>query len=289
MNGSNLDHVRDLYAELNSRIDASTASGFTRFLNYGYRPIEDEPPVGPKIAAFAPGRDSLQLLFQLIRDVDSGWSSVLEVGSGRGGNLWALNRFLNVESTIGIDLSRPGLSNAKSSGSPGTFVEGDAAALPFRTRSVGLVLTLESSCHYPDLDRYLREVARVVAHDGQFLYGDILPTPVARQIPDALERLGFRVLSARDVTRNVLAARAERGSNAQALLDGGRSAPSAPDWVGGPDSHAYRGMAQGSLQYFLIQARRSRTAPTTASLFDPSTRAQIAEGAATVARALDFS
>jgi len=288
MTGGERNQVKALYAALNDRLENSGASGFTRFLNFGYRPLEGDTKVGPKIAPFAPGHDSLQLLFQLVNGAIPSGGLVVDLGCGRGGNLWACKHFLGTERGIGIDIARSSLQYARSMASHRMLIEGDAMCLPLRGKSVDTVLTVESSCHYSDLEGYLREVARVVKVGGWFLYADVLPATVAEAIPLALTSLGMRVECSRDVTPNVLMSRSARNAHARSILSKHGEDSASQEWVGGPGSKAFEGLSDGSLKYFMIRAQGSAARQPSDHLFDKMVRATIVEGARRIAEALEL-
>ena len=90
------------------------------------------------------------------------------------------------------------------------FVNGDAESLPLATDSVDVLLSLETSCTYPDLERFYREVARVLRPGGTFLYADLMPTAIVDSIEVVLGRLGLDRGYHRDISANVVASRQAR-------------------------------------------------------------------------------
>jgi ubiquinone/menaquinone biosynthesis C-methylase UbiE len=52
------------------------------------------------------------------------------------------------------------------------FVQGDAQDLPFADETFDAVINVEASHQYPDFERFLAEVARVLRPGGHFLYTD---------------------------------------------------------------------------------------------------------------------
>lgn len=143
------------------------------FLNYGY---EEDPPMGiPLSASDEHDRYFIQLYHRTATQVDLDGKRVLEVGCGHGGGASYLARTLRPASYTGLDLNPTGIAFCrKRHNVPGLeFVKGDAQNLPFPDQSFDTVINIESSHLYPELPRFLDEVARVLRSGGHFLYADL--------------------------------------------------------------------------------------------------------------------
>lgn len=144
------------------------------FLNYGYQEEGsnfdwiNEEDLEQKCSA--------NLIRTLLGDADLRGKKILEIGSGRGGNCSYLVRYVGAASVTGLDFCPAhiefcdrvhrldGLS----------FVAGDAMALPFADEEFDVVINIESSHSYPDLNRFGEEVRRVLKKDGVFFYADTM-------------------------------------------------------------------------------------------------------------------
>jgi ubiquinone/menaquinone biosynthesis C-methylase UbiE len=94
---------------------------------------------------------------------------VLEVGSGAGAGLNFLSRLESQSEFVGVDLSRQAVARAHevySRPHSVSFVLGDAENLPFEDAAFDAVINVESSHNYPNLDRFLSEVSRVLRPNG---------------------------------------------------------------------------------------------------------------------------
>ena len=99
--------------------------------------------------------------------------AVLEVAVGTGLNL----PHLPVDITLtGLDVSGPMLSAARAkaqdSGRAVTWVEGDAEQLPFPDSHFDTVVCTFAMCGFPDYERALAEIVRVVRPNGRILLAD---------------------------------------------------------------------------------------------------------------------
>jgi ubiquinone/menaquinone biosynthesis C-methylase UbiE len=142
------------------------------FLNWGY---EEDPPMGlPLDESDEPNRFCIQLYHQTATQVDLTGKDVLEVSCGHGGGASYLVRTLHPGSYTGLDFNAAGIEFCqKRHNLPGLeFVQGDAQNLHFPDQSFDAVINVEASHIYPDFERFLGEVARVLRPGGHFLYAD---------------------------------------------------------------------------------------------------------------------
>lgn len=193
-----------LYAELLRRLEHAPGSRHGRFMNFGYRARPGEQTAGPPLPPRLPGRDSAQLALEVVGDTDVR-GRVLEVGCGRGGNLWVLHRLLGAETVVGIDLVPAAVAFAgrDARARQALFLVGDAELLPFADRSVDVVLSIESSSTYGDPEAFLRGVARVLRPGGTFAHADLLPADLVPELRRAVAALGLREVHHRDISANV--------------------------------------------------------------------------------------
>ena len=243
-----------LYTELNRRFEATGTSRHARFLNFGYRALPGEPTAGPDLPPRLPNRDSAQLLLEVAGDTDLS-GTVVEIGCGRGGNLWLMHRHLGAQAVVGVDLTAASVRFARrdARADHALFVNGDAEAVPLADDSADVVLSLETSCTYPDVEAFYREVARILRPGGTFLYADLMPTPIVATIARVFADLGFTARHHRDISANVGAsrsARAERQARAIALADETRTNT---EWVGAEGGLVHDAITGPDNQYFLYR------------------------------------
>ena len=198
---------RDFYDEVAERLPSPQFI----FLNYGYAETSSE-----SCRWIAPSDQSQKYHLNLVKHVMSGveltGQTVLEVGSGRGGNCYYLSRYTQAKRICGIDRCEANVRFCRAVHRlPKTsFLKGDAEQLPFRSEAFDVVLNLESSHCYPHFERFLAEVYRVLKAQGTFCYADLwflefleLDWKRRRQ---ALDAVPFIPLSEEDISEPVFQA-----------------------------------------------------------------------------------
>lgn len=253
---ANFDNLNEVVAD--SKFDRHL-----RFFNFGYRPLGDDEPVGPRLGPGFPNQDSAQLLFQVIGPTDLTGARVVEVGCGRGGNLWLLRRHFGTAEVIGADIAYKSVAFCRRSmpEPDAQFVVADAERVPVGTAVADAVVSVETSCTYPDIEAFFRDVARMVRDGGHFLYTDLLLTALVDPFVTVLEQLGFELLHRRDITANVCAsrdARAERQKLAFGATPDSDETTMA-EFVGREGSRLYDSLTDGEHQYTILRFRKVRT------------------------------
>jgi ubiquinone/menaquinone biosynthesis C-methylase UbiE len=176
------------------------------FMNYGYAVASDQTL--PLDAQDEPDRQWIQLYHHVAAAIDLTGSTVLEVGSGRGGGASFIKRYLKPARMIGVDLSSQavGLSRERHRVEGLEFCVGDAEHLSFEDSSLDAVVNVESSHCYPSFDRFLNEVRRVLRPGGHFLYADFRDRENLAAWQKSLQNSELALLRENEITANVVAA-----------------------------------------------------------------------------------
>ena len=175
------------------------------FLNLGYHPSPDDTgetiELTEELARF---QCNLNLYTQALGAVRLRGRDVVEVGSGRGGGAAALVAHHQPRSYVAIEGSRKQAALCGSIHPHVQFVHGNACALPLPDASADVVLNVESSHCYSDLDAFISEVRRVLRPGGVFCLTDIVYEKARIVRYFELLRQNFRVERQADVTANVV-------------------------------------------------------------------------------------
>ncbi|MFN8101293.1 MAG: class I SAM-dependent methyltransferase [Mycobacterium sp.] len=222
------------------------------FLNWGY---EEDPPMGiPLDAADEADRYSIQLYHRVATQTDITGKKVLEVSCGHGGGASYLTRTLRPACYTGLDFNAAAIDFDKERHKMARleFVCGDAHALPFAAASFDVVINVEASHIYPDFDKFVREVARVLRPGGHFLYTDFLNRANFPAWDVGLAQPGLRVVSRTDISRNVLRGLTHNSARTVDLID--RYSPAylrrfTSEFAVVEGSMFYRDLERGELEY----------------------------------------
>lgn len=163
---------------------------------------------------------SEQLYFQTLQGLpyaknDFKALKVLEVGCGMGEGLNFLTRLVDPARAVGLDISGAAVRRANAILARGdrlTYVEGDAESLPFEDGEFDLVINVESSHNYPDVEKFFHEVARVLRPGGHFSIIDVFDPRSYQRFTGRLQQdiTAFEWIHERDVTENVKSAIRQR-------------------------------------------------------------------------------
>lgn len=175
------------------------------FMNYGYISFDSNhrpPELGPEDENF---RYQIQMYHYLASTVDWTDAHALEVGSGRGGGASFITRYFKPKSMTGVDLSDKAVAfcNQQHATVEGLrFVQGDAEALQFPDESFDIIINVESSLYYPNVERFFAHVVRLLKPNGHFLYVDMRYYEEVENWHKQLMDTGLEKLHEEDITRN---------------------------------------------------------------------------------------
>jgi len=172
-----------------------------KFMNYGYLG-NNRPELHPHDEA---ERYPIQLYDYLAGLIDIRGKKVLEVGCGRGGGSSYLTRYHEPEMYHAMDLSDVAIAFCKKEYQLENLVhlEGDAQNLPFPDGSFDVIINVESSHCYPDINKFFQEVSRVLKPGGYFLYTDLRNKTNIDYLRACLKECPLKIEHEEDITGNV--------------------------------------------------------------------------------------
>ncbi len=250
--------VQSFYDRINDSLSDSIYADDAVFFNFGYL-----PDGGPRAARFElpphwPNRNRVDLVLELIGDCDLGGRDLLDVGCGRGGTILTVERFFAPGEIWGLDLSTSAVRfcRRRITNPAAHFVAGESERLPFLDGFFDVVLNVESSCLYPDIYAFYREVHRVLGPGGRFLYTDLMPVEHLESYGSCLRGLGLALERDQDITPNVLRSLEAHAARNLEVHDAPEGREVMEFFLAMPGSKPYRDLQEGRLSYRIWQLRK---------------------------------
>ena len=175
------------------------------FMNYGYSNNNREILLQKNDLK---NKYSAQLYDYVANNVDIKGTDILEVGCGRGGGLSYINRYLLPKTVTGLDLNSKAIKFCRKnySGEKNTFLQGNAQMLKFEDNSFDVVINVESSHRYNQMNKFLDEVYRVLRPGGYFLLADFRLQDQIENLHEQLKKSNFKMMLNEIITPHVLEA-----------------------------------------------------------------------------------
>ncbi len=190
--------IIDLYDLLSVEKSKNPYARFSTYLNYGLLSKGQNYEGNQKA--------SMNLIESICEKIDFTNKMVIDVGCGRGGNLFYINSHFEAEYLVGVDLSYENVLFCGSKGAQIDFVQADAENLPFAKKIFDIVINIESALHYPNIDKFYWEVERVLKDGGIFIYVDIIENGEYEKRKELLLNSDFYFVQECDYTKCVLEA-----------------------------------------------------------------------------------
>ncbi len=225
-------------------------------MNYGYVPLEKGIPLILEQEDEL-NRHFIQLYEKVISPTNLSDKVVLEVGSGRGGGTSYVARYHHPRTTQGMDFSPEAIAFSKARHSDIKNVEflvGDAENIPLPDHSMDIVLNVESSHCYANVEKFIAEVARVLRPGGWFLFADMRTPSEMIQLRELMEaRSSWKKVEEEDISMQVLAALKADDTLKQSFME--MSVPAGMrewfgEFAGKPEGIVFNNLQKGNLLYY---------------------------------------
>mgnify|MGYP002397289805 CR=1 FL=1 len=173
------------------------------FMNYGYNDTNEHVELDQEDE---PNRYSIQLYHRLAKKVDIADKDILEVGCGRGGGLSYITKTFKPKSALGIDLDARAakFGNSFYSSTRLRFEQGNAQELKLEDQSRDIIFNVESSHRYPQMEKFLAEVYRVLRPGGYFMITDFRYPHEMQEYHQHIEKFGFTQFDEQIINPNVV-------------------------------------------------------------------------------------
>ena len=175
------------------------------FMNHGFYPVSED------IEEFE-FKHQIELYNQAIKEIDLDGKAILEIGCGRGGgSKWISSRH-NLSMYYACDISEENITFCNKTNTNDKIIYSvmDSQNLEYPDNSFDLVICIESSHNYKNMELFFENVRRVLKKTGQLVLLDnyvLGEEAIQNQLMsiDSIKgsAVGFTVLEYVDITENV--------------------------------------------------------------------------------------
>lgn len=235
-------------------------NGGINFLNYGFagnnnitlhKEDEDE-------------RYPIQLYHYVVTHLDLKKRKVLEVGCGRGGGSSYINRYLNPEKIVGIDICKKSIAfchNAYKHKENIHFVRGNAMNLDdhFDVQHFDVIVNIESSHRYQNISQFLDGAYKITRPNGHMLLADFRDSHEIESLKKSFSASGWKLVKEENITLNVVKALELDDSRRQSLIR--QLTPrlmhnTAREFSGTKGTRLYDSFVQGKRKYYYFVLKK---------------------------------
>lgn len=252
--------IQDTYNTYHQQLQSAVFHEHSIFMNLGYVATDALEHSTITLPERMVGKQYIKLVLEVIGDCDLDAKRILDGGCGRGGTINVVQTYFHPQSATGIDLASGAIDfcNAYHDFPNTRFLQGDAENFPFPDNSFDVVLNIESSHHYANIEAFYEGVYRVLSSGGHFLYTTMLGIKQFERDLEIMKKLGFVLQREVDITQNVLAACDQDRRGVFEDL----TASSDNEWIANaislPGSETYTMMERGDTAYKIFKLEKPR-------------------------------
>ncbi len=227
-----------------------------RFMNYGYATLDDEKPLLTlNNDTDEENRLFIQLYHYALSDVEVKGKKVLEVGSGRGGGADYVARYLAPSSITGVDFAKNAidLCNQFYHLPNLSFKEGNAEKLPFENDQFDVIINIESSHCYGNMQSFIDEVIRVLKPGGIFVWADLRVAKAMEKDVNIFANSTLNLIYNKNITPNISCALDQISDRKKEAIEKRVSSFWQSlffEFSGVRNSKIYRGFQEGKMVYW---------------------------------------
>jgi len=167
------------------------------YMNHGYYPAYKNLFDYHKIF-----KHQASLYLHLFDNIDTKNKSLLEVGCGRGGGINLLSESYDFKNIEACDLTDSNITHCQKYANDIKFKVADAENLDYDDDQFDIVINVESSHCYKDLNPFFFKVQKILKSDGVFLYTDVFEPQHIGYVEQNLSHF-FKIIK-EDITDNVM-------------------------------------------------------------------------------------
>jgi ubiquinone/menaquinone biosynthesis C-methylase UbiE len=249
-----MDFTTAMYKALYWYISTVDRKKEVLFMNYGYHDSSEEIELHSTDEI---NRYSIQLYHRLAKMAEIEGKDIVEIGSGRGGGIAFITKRFKPASALGIDLNSTAVKfgNRYYKLKGLTFKQGNAQKLDLPDESKDVILNVESSHRYPNMNLFLDEVYRILKPGGHFLFTDFRPENEMKTLIHLLAQYHFVKFDEQMINQEVVKALELDTARRETLVN--KYAPpflrkSLLDFAGHTGSPTFKGLESGELVYFVF-------------------------------------
>jgi len=153
-------------------------------------------------------RYQIQLYNHVVSGIDLKGLNVLEIGCGRGGGASFVKRYHNPRNLFAMDITANAISFCRGYYSLENlyFLRGDAESPGITDNKFDVVLNIESSHTYTDMQKFFNNVYRILKPGGYFLFADACFKKNVTELQRLLCSSLFKIIKEENISANVLRA-----------------------------------------------------------------------------------
>jgi ubiquinone/menaquinone biosynthesis C-methylase UbiE len=198
---------------------------------------------------------SLQLYYEVTKDIDFSGKTYLDISSGKGGGVNFLTHVKSPLKSFGLDFCSSNVNFCKNKFDNITFIQGDAANLPFKDNEMDIITNVEASHCYPNLDKFFSEVHRCLNVNGYFAYTDFGTPEKYERVRKLIVEKGFKVIIDKNISNFVVKSMEATTSEKKKLINHYGSkfiAPILNRFTSTKNSTTYNKFQDGRYVYFYM-------------------------------------